>query len=196
MADITLDNLDRTMESAWNNPVASENNTSQLSPELDQESKEHYQDINVRPYFAHLAMEQEKLRDGKVLMKNAEIREVRDKIHTITDFLDHAHHEMNNTTSDTIVMTEHADLLFRLKGMLPEHAAKIIGDKSTFTRRELQTLCQMMTRRIDSEYTPQIEALKDDIFDIMQNLDKILPILKDLCKRYDDHINYINRQPK
>ena len=194
MADITVDN--KTMESAWNNPVATENDTSKLSPQLDKESKEHYKDINVRPYFAHLAMEQEKLRDGKVLMKNAEIREVRDKIHTITDFLDQAHYAMNTQSGDKIVMTEHADLIFRIKGMLPEHAAKIIGNKSEFSRRELQTLCQMMTRRIDSEYTPQIEALKDDIFDIMQLLDKILPIMKDLCKRYDDHINYINRQPK
>lgn len=194
MADITVDN--NLMESAWDSPVTTENDTTKLPPHLDQESKEHYQDINVRPYFAHLAMEQEKIRDGKVLAKNSEIREVRNKIHTITDFLDHSHYAMNNQTGDTIVMTEHADLLFRLKGMLPEHAAKMLDGKSTFTRRELQTLCQMMTRRIDSEYTPQIEALKDDIFDIMQNLDKILPILKDLCKRYDDHINYINRQPK
>ena len=82
--------------------------------------------------------------------------------------------------------------------MLPPHAAKIIenANGSNFKRKELEWLCQMLTREIDSKITPQIDELKDDIFDIMQLLDKILPILKELGKKYDDHIAYIQRQPK
>lgn len=163
---------------------------------LAAESERHYSDINVRPYFAKLAMDQERLRDGKITMKNEEMRALRDKLTMTTDFLDKANYALMNTRSNTIQMTEHADLLFEMKKMLPEHAQKLIGDRSTFERREVEWLCQILTRKIDGEITPQIEEIKDEIFDIMQLLDKILPILKELCKRYDDHINYMLRQPK
>jgi hypothetical protein len=171
MAEVSLDNLEAAWESAPTG--AKEDNVAEK-----------------------LMDESEKNRDSKMVEKNKEITEVRNKISTLTNFLDVAYIAMGATTSDTIQLTEHADLLFTLKGMLPEHAAKLIGDRTTFSRREVEMLCQMMTRRIDSEYAPQIEELKDDMMDIMQVLDKLLPILKDLLKKEDDHTKYIIRQPR
>ncbi len=196
MTSISSD-LPNDLDAAWNAAQAPQGVQSNELPEvLADEAEKHYGDINVRPFFAKLALDQERLRDGKIGMKNEEMRALRNKLSTITDFLDKANYELMNTKSNTIQMTEHAGVLFEMKKMLPEYASKIIGDRSIFERREVEWLCQILTRKIDSEITPEIDELKDDIFDTMQLLDKILPILKELCKKYDEHINYILRQPK
>lgn len=186
------------MESGWNTvrSTVQETPPNELPRELEIESKEHYGTMNIRPYFSKLAVEQEKLRDGKILMKNQEVRTLRNQISTITDFLDHANYELKNTHGDQIHMTKHSALLEELKKIVPEHAAKLIGDRSIFNRREVEMMCQMFTRKIDSDLVPKIDELKDDILDIMQLLDKILPLLKELVKKYDDHITYITRQAR
>jgi hypothetical protein len=194
--------LDGALEAAWNSAQTQNTQSNQLPEELAIEAKNNYGDINVRPFFAKLAMDQEKLRDGKIGMKNEELRTLRNKLSTITDFLDKANYELINTNGNTIQMNGdgNANLMFEIKKILPpnSNALKLIEEAngSKFERRKLEWLCQMFTRQIDSEITPQIDELKDDIFDIMQLLDKILPILKELGKKYDDHIAYIQRQPK
>lgn len=185
---------DTRVDGAWN--TADLQNSNALPPEVEAESRAHYGDINVRPFFAKLAMEQERISNGQIHAKNEEMKELRDKLQLITRFLDRANHAMSTTTSDTIQMTDDADLLVEMKKILPEHIRNIIGDRSTFTRQEMKWLCEVLTRNIDSDIIPQIDEVKDQIFDIMQLLDKILPILKKLLEQYDAHINYILRQPR
>lgn len=198
MTTIDKDSPDTTFDAVWNGLKPPVTDSNDLPEALAVESEKHYGEINIRPYFAKLAMEQEKLRDGKILMKNDEMRELRNRLSTITDFLDKANYELMRTQGNKIQMVgpDYADMLLEIKKILPEHARNLIGDKSTFDRREIEHLCQVLTRKIDSDITPQIDELKDEIFDIMQLLDKILPTLKELLKRYDDHINYILRQPR
>ena len=189
--------LDGALEAAWNSAQIQNTQSNELPEELAIEAKNNYGDINVRPFFAKLAIEQEKLRDGKIGMKNEDMRALRDKLKMITNFLDEANYQLMKTNGNEIQMTEHADLLFDMKKMLSPEAAKIVEKANgKFQRRELEWLCQMLTRKMDSEIIPEIDELKDEIFDIMQLLDKILPILKELGKKYDDHIAYIQRQPK
>lgn len=189
------DPTSKTFEDVWNS-IEDKTPSSELPEVLAEEAKTSYGDINVRPFFAKLGIDLEAARDNKAGMKLNEVRELRNKLGTITTFLDKANYALKNTTSNDIQLTEHADLLFEVKKMLPEHASKLIGDRSTFKRHEVEWLCQMFTRKIDTEISPQIDELKDEVFDIMQMFDKILPILKDLLKKYDDHIAYIIRQAR
>jgi hypothetical protein len=185
-----------TTNAVWTKGSLEEPQSKELPKVLADESVQNYGTMNVRPLFAKLAVELENRRDGKISMKNQEMRELRNQLSTLTDFLDKANYQMLNTTGDKIHMENDADLLFKIKETLPEHARNLLGDSSIIERRKLEWLCQMVTRRIDSEVTPKIDEIKDDIVDIMQLLDKMLPILKDLLKKCDDQINYTLRQPK
>lgn len=185
-------------ENVWDAGRVEEAQTDELPAVLEAEAVQHCGEINVRALCGQIGLQLEAARDGKILVKTEEMRALRNKLGSITDFLGEAQKKLAEVKGDTIQMVgpEYAALLEDLNKILPEKSRELLADPAKLQRRHIEHLCQMLTRKIDTEIVPQIDELKDAIFDIMQTHDKMLPILRDMMKRYDDHINHINRQPK
>lgn len=195
--------LDATTNAGWNptlQPPVQDTASNDLPPELAAEAVANYNDINIRPYFAHLALEKEKLQKGQILKKTEEMRALRDNIRNITNFLDKAQHKlMNHNGKPTAeVGLEAATEIENLRPLLSKspEMMKLLDKGAKITQRELELVCKIVTRKIDNDLAPKIEDLQDDITDIREHLNLILPILKELLKKYDDHISNIIRLPK
>jgi hypothetical protein len=165
----------------------------QLPPDLEALSDKHYSDCNVRSYFVQIGMAQEQIRDGKLNDKIQELRAQRANLADITKFLDIVNAQTKtNPNAKEISLTGENELTDRLYKILPDERLK--KDKLTLIEAEL--LCHAMTRESDQNITPNIQELTTDMTHIIEDLDKILPILKELMKSYDDLINRINNKQK
>ncbi len=165
----------------------------QLPPDLEALSEKHYSDCNVRSYFVKIGMAQEQIRDGKLNDKMQELRAQRANLNDITNFLDMVNaHFKTNPNAKEILLTGENELTDRLYKILPDERLK----KNNLTRIEAELLCHAMTRESDQNITPNIQEITTDMTHIIEDLDKILPILKELMKAYDDLINRINNKQK
>ena len=165
----------------------------QLPPDLEALSEKHYSDCNVRSYFVKIGLAQEQLRDGKLNAKSHELRQERENLDTITKFLDQVNSDLKtNPTAKEVSLIGHNELTEKLFRLLPDARLK----QPKLTRTEAELLCHALTRYQDQRVTPNIQELTNDMTHIIEDLDKILPILKELMKSYDDLINRINNKPK
>jgi hypothetical protein len=173
--------------------------TNELPPELVVEAEENVRSVNVRYQMAQLGVAIEQAQEGKIKANNKEVREMRNQLSTISDFLDNAHHAMLTTKGDKIEMQQHSKLIEQVVALLPEKTRLLLKDKSgsntsTFNRKELEWVCQVCTREMDSSITPRINELQDDNHDIMELLTKLLPLLKEIIKKYDDSVSRMIQQ--
>lgn len=167
--------------------------TEQLPADLEALSEKHYGDSNVRSYFVKIGMAQEQLRDGKLNDKMQELRAQRANLADITKFLDLVNtHTKTNPNAKEISLTGENELTDRLYQILPDERLK----KNTLSRTEAELLCHAMTRESDQNITPNIQEITTDMTHIIEDLDKILPLLKELMKSYDDLIYRINNRQK
>jgi hypothetical protein len=165
----------------------------QLPADLQTLSEKHYSDCNVRSYFVKIGLAQEQLRDGKLYDKSHELRQQRANLADITKFLEIVNTELKTKPNTKEVhLTGNNELTDRLYQILQDERFK----KDKLTRTEAELLCHAMTRHSDQQITPNIQELTTDMTHIIEDLDKILPILKELMKSYDDLINRINNKPK
>jgi hypothetical protein len=167
--------------------------TGQLPSDLQTLSEKNYSDCNVRSYFVKIGLAQEQLRDGKLYEKSHELRQQRTDLADITNFLEIVNTELKTKPSaKEVYLTGNNELTDRLYKILPDERLK----KDKLTRTEAELLCHAMTRHSDQQITPNIQELTTDMTHIIEDLDKILPILKELMKSYDDLINRINNKHK
>ncbi len=162
----------------------------QLHADLFELSEKHYGDCNVRPYFVKLGLAQEALRDKKLSASNQELHRLRGQLDTITTFLGEVQEQL--AKGNEVRLTGKNELTDKLHEILPDERLK----KTKLTRSEAELLCHALTRKSENHITPDIEDLSNDMTHIIEDLDKILPILKDLMKAYDDLINRINNKQK
>jgi hypothetical protein len=165
----------------------------QLPADLEVLSEKHYSDCNVRSYLVKIGMAQEQLRDGRLNDKNQELRKERANLQTITNFLDKVNSDLRtNPNAKEVHLAGNHEPIDKLYEILPDARLK----KEKLTRTEAELLCHALTRHSDQQITPNIQELTTDMTHIIEDLDKILPILKELMKSYDDLINRINNKPK
>ena len=190
---------DALMNAAWNEitaPALSAPETNELPPELAAEADQHREEVGVHSYFTKLALDQEKYVHGKIGMKNTEIQALYDQLETITDFLDASNRKLVDTKGDEIHMQEHSQLLEKVTALLPEKTRKLIQNKGIFKRQELEWICRVFTRHMDTNTTHKIDGLTKDVSDLYKQLEQLIPMLRDLMKRYLDHIQNIIRLSK
>ncbi len=138
-------------------------------------------------------MAQEQIRDGKLSDKIHELRAERANLADITTFLDIINANLKTSpNAKEVYLTGNNELTDRIYKFFPDERLK----KDKLTRTEAELLCHAMTRKSDQDITPNIQELTTDMTHIIEDLDKILPILKELMKAYDDLINRINNKPK
>ena len=171
-------------------PINSTSPSNQLPPDLYDLSEKHYGECNVRPYFVKLGMAQEAIRDGKIATSNKELNRLNGQLQTINEFLEEVQGQL--LKGDKVSLVGKNQLVDELRKILP-HA---LLEKTELTRAEAGLLSHAMTRRSENHISPDIEQLTNDMTHIIEDLDKILPILKELMKSYDDLINRINNKPK
>ena len=166
------------------------NDAQVLPPELEAVAEKHYSDCNIRPYIARLAIEQEAYRNGKVMSTHQEIVKLRDNFKTITDFLDHVHTQLQNG-GKSVSLEGMSTLTDKLYELLPDKRLKGLS----LTRQDAEHLSIVLTRKSERDITPQINELTVRATHLLEDLDKILPLLKEIMKAYDDLINRINNKP-
>ncbi len=194
--------LNATTNAGWNPmmaPPLQPTPSTELPPEIAVEAKENYDIINIRPYFATLALEQEKLRDGKMMMKIQEVEKLHGQLEAIHDFLNVAknalnEHAIKGIASDEIDLRQHSATIDKIRPLLASapYLAKIVENNMPH-KKMLETLCEAMTRKIDGVINPKIEKLQDEVTDLREFLNLVMPLLKELMKKYDEHINNIIR---
>lgn len=170
-----------------------------LPVEVVERSEATYADSNVHSYKAKLeqhevnvgmllpgiGMAQEALRDQRLSAKNFQLREERQKLDDITTFLDKVNQQKNNKVID---LTEENQLLDRLYAILPDPRLT----NSKIKKEDAELLCRAFTRKSENHITPTIEEITTDMTHIIEDLDKILPILKEMQQAYARLIERIN----
>ena len=165
----------------------------QLPPDLEALAEKHYSDCNVRSYFVKIGLAQEQLRDRKLNEKSHDLRQQRANLQTLTLFMDKVNTDLKtNPSAKEVQLAGHHELMDKLYEIFPDQRLK----KDKLTRVEAELLLHALTRHGDQEITPAIQELTNDMTHIIEDLDKILPILKELMKAYDDLINRINNKQK
>jgi hypothetical protein len=171
-------------------PINSASPSNELPTDLYELSEKHYGECNVRPYFVKLGMVQEAIRDKKLTANNKELQHLRGQLDTITTFLGEVQNQLKN--GNHVDLTGKNELTDKLHEILPDKRLK----ETKLSRSDAELLCHALTRKSENHITPDIEDLTNDMTHIIEDLDKILPILKDLMKAYDDLINRINNKQK
>jgi hypothetical protein len=171
-------------------PIDISSPSNQLPADLYELSEKHYGECNVRPYFVKLGLAQEAIRDGKISMSNKELNRLNGQLQTINEFLEEVEGQL--LRGNKVNFAGKNQLTDKLYEILPHNLLK----KSELTRAEAELLSHAMTRRSENHISPDIEQLTNDMTHIIEDLDKILPILKELMKAYDDLINRINNRQK
>ncbi|MBS0649093.1 MAG: hypothetical protein JSS10_07730 [Verrucomicrobia bacterium] len=171
-----------------------------LPADLEQLSEQTYADSNIHGYKAKLeqhevnvgmllpgiGMAQEALRDQRLAAKNTQLHEERQNLDAITTFLDKVNQQKNNKVID---FTGENELLDRLKSILPDE--KRLSNPQ-MKREDAELLCRALTRKSENHITPKIEEITTDMTHIIEDLDKILPILKEMLQAYARLIERIN----
>jgi hypothetical protein len=171
-------------------PIDISSPSNQLPADLYELSEKHYGECNVRPYFVKLGMAQEAIRDQKLTASNIELKRMRGQLDTITTFLGEVQDQLKK--GNHVDLTGKNELTDKLHEILPDKRLK----ETKLSRSDAELLCHALTRKSENHITPDIEDLTNDMTHIIEDLDKILPILKDLMKAYDDLINRINNKQK
>lgn len=186
--------FDPISNAMWNGtmaPLQEETSKKLLSPELEAEAKANYQNCNVHAYIAELVLNEEKVRNGKIHEKLSVLEQRRDDLKSIHAFLEVASGKLSEN-SKTVNFADHSAKVEKIRPLLGELTGKLL-DKNELSRREVETVVEVLTRRQDGEIYPEIEKLQDEVSDISEKLNLILGILKEVSKRYDDHIANIIR---
>jgi len=169
-----------------------EQDPTQLPPDLEALAKKHYSDCNVRAYIVKIGIAQEDLRDGRINAKSQELRQQRANLQTITTFLGKVEEMKSNPNAKELQLAGEHQLMDKLYEIFPDQRLK----KDKLTRSEAEMLYHAFTRHCDQEIHPNMQELTSDITHIIEDSDKIFPILKELLKAYDDLINRMNNKPK
>lgn len=172
---------------------------SQLPADLVNLSEQTYADSNIHGYKAKLeqhevnvgmllpgiGMAQEALRDQRLSVKNAQLREERANLEAIDAFLTKVADNKNNKEID---FTGQNQLIDRLYAILPDPRLK----NQKLKKDDAELLCRAFLRKSENHITPNIEELTTDMTHIIEDLDKILPILKEMQQAYARLIERIN----
>jgi molecular chaperone GrpE (heat shock protein) len=154
--------------------------TKQLPADLLALSEKHYGDCNVGAYFAKIGMAQEEFRDGKLQIKKEELIKQRQQLNDIGTFLEKVNEQLKKSPKNDVDLTGENQLFDRLYTILPDERLKT----QKLKRADAELLCHAFTRKSENHITPNIEELTTDMTHIIEDLDKILPILKDLLQSY------------
>jgi len=150
--------------------------------------EQHKNDINVAALFPQIGMAQEAFRDGKLYTKNEELKQQRQNLDDIGTFLEKVNEQLKKSPKNDVDLTGENQLFDRLYKILPDERLKA----QKLKRADAEMLCHALTRRSENHITPGIEELTTDMTHIVEDLDKILPILKELLQAYARLIERIN----
>src|ERR1700733_5353126 len=71
---------------------------------LDTLEQKHHEDINVRLLLVQLAMRTEEAKKNEIHVKNGELGKLKDKVVTITDFVEHISQQLSNPRNKDVTL--------------------------------------------------------------------------------------------
>ncbi|HEX2579496.1 MAG TPA: hypothetical protein VHK67_03740 [Rhabdochlamydiaceae bacterium] len=166
-------------------PVATE----ELPEHLATLEEKHHEDINVRLLLVQLAMKTEEAKKSQIHVKNGELGKLKDKVETITSFVEHISQQLSNPHNKTVVLADKSQLVEKMSEIFPHDYLK----RTTWTRDEAEKLCTVFTRRSDriqneiNEHAVKINRLFEDWHELV-------PIWKEILKSANDLIDRINQR--
>jgi hypothetical protein len=171
----------------------------QLPADLLELSEKHHGNCNVGAYaekmsetnvgalFVQIAKMQEERRDADLSKKKEELIQQRQQLDDIGTFLEKVNDQLKKNPKNDVDLTGENQLFDRLYAILPDERLKT----QKLKRTDAELLCHAFTRKSENHITPNIEELTTDMTHIIEDLDKILPILKDLLQSYSRLIERI-----
>jgi hypothetical protein len=188
-----------TQNPLWSNLTtpAPEKPTNELPPELKAEMEQNYQNCNINAYITDLVLNEESARNGKIRQKLELVEKRRDDLQAIREFLEEASLKLSDGKATTF---NFADLK---NPQNIENIRRLVGGKTAelfnqpqISRRHLEHIVQVLTRHQDGQLSMDIKKIQDEISDDCEKLNLILGVLKEIGKRYNDHIDNIIRLMK
>jgi hypothetical protein len=165
------------------------NGPEELPEHLAVVEEKHHSDINVRLLLVELAMKTEAAKKNEIHVKNGELAKLKDKVVTITDFVEHISNQLSNPHNKEINLADESQLVEKMREIFPHEYLT----RTTWTRDEAERLCTVFTRRSD--------RLQNDINEkavminrLFEDWHELIPIWKEILKAASDLIDRINQR--
>jgi hypothetical protein len=165
------------------------NGPDELPEHLAVVEQKHHHDINVRMLLVDLAMKTENEKKAEIHLKNGELGKLKDRIVTITDFVEHISNQLSNPHCKDVTLANESQLVEKMREIFPHEYLT----RTTWTRDEAERLCTVFTRRSD--------RLQNDVNEkavminrLFEDWHELIPIWKEILKTANDLIDRINQR--
>lgn len=161
----------------------------ELPEHLASLEKKHHEDVNVRLLLVQLAMKTEEAKKNEIHVKNGELGKLKDKVETITSFVEHISEQLSNPRNKDVALANESQLVEKMREIFPHEYLS----RTKWTRDEAERLCTVFTRRSDriqneiNEHAVKINRLFEDWHELV-------PIWKEILKNANDLIDRINQR--
>jgi|GEM_PF-1579660 len=163
--------------------------TEELPEHLRVVEEKHHEEINVRYLLVQLAMKTEEAKKNEIHVKNGELGKLKDKVETITSFLEHVGKQLSDPRNKDVVLADKSQLVEKMKELFDHEYLS----RSTWTRDEAEKLCTVFTRRSD-RIQNDINQKATEINRLFEDWHELVPIWKEILKSANDLIDRINQR--
>jgi len=163
--------------------------TEELPEHLAVLEKKHHEDVNVRLMLVNLFGEVEEAKKNEIHIKNKELAKLKDKVETITSFLEHVSNQLINPRNKNVVLADKSQLVEKMKEIFDHEYLS----RSTWTRDEAENLCKVFTRQSD-RIQNDINVLGVEINRKFEDWHELVPIFKEILKQLSEQIDRINQR--
>ena len=162
-----------------------------LPPHLAVVEEKHHEEINVRFLLVQLAMKIEAAKKDEIHVKNGELGQLKDRVETITSFVEHVTDQLSNPRIKEINLADKSPLVEKMKEIFPHEYLS----RTTWTRDEAERLITVFNRRSD-RLNNDINQMSVTINRLFEDWHELIPIWKEILKSANDLIDRINNKQK
>jgi hypothetical protein len=165
------------------------NGPEELPAHLAVVEKKHHEEINVRLLLVQLTMKIEAAKKDEIHVKNGELGKLKDKLETITSFVEHISEQLSNPHNKDIVLANESQLVEKMREIFPHEYLT----RTTWTRDEAERLNIVFTRRSD-RLQNNVNEMAVTINRHFEDWHELIPIWKEILKTANDLIDRINQR--